>query len=122
MTGFEAGFDGDADADGVMNGYEWATGTSPTNSRSFGRLTISSAGDDVWVRFSRNTNATDVHFSLLCSSELSSPNFWTSIASNHLGAWLPPVPPVSLSEGGGESPFDVTVTDRRTNAPWDFIG
>ena len=120
LSGFDAGFDGDADADGVKNGYEWATGTSPTNASSLNRLTIASAGEDVLVGFPRNTNATDVRLSLQRSSELSSSNVWTGIASNHLGVWLPPVLPVSVSEVGASNPFEVTVTDHRTNAPSGF--
>jgi microcystin-dependent protein len=117
LNGFGAGFDDDADGDGIKNGFEWATGTNPTNASSFKGLAISSLGDDVLVRFPRNTNATDLRLSLQRTSELSSSNEWTSIASNHFGAWVPPVAPVSVQETGATNPLAVTISDRRTNFP-----
>jgi microcystin-dependent protein len=116
LGGFGAGFDGDADGDSVKNGFEWATGSNPTNASSFSRLTISSLADDVLVRFPRNTNATDLRLSLQRTGELISSNEWTGLASNHFGAWVPPAAPVTVQETG-TNPLTVTISDRRTNSP-----
>ncbi len=70
LSGTAAGFSTDADADAAGNGYEWATGTNPTNSQSIPPLNIQSAGKNVMVHFSRNTNATDVVFTLQRSTSI----------------------------------------------------
>lgn len=117
LSGPGAGFDGDADADGVENGFEWATGTSPTDANSSSRLAGSAAGENVLIRFPRNTNATDVRLFLQRATGLIASNVWTGIASNHFGVWLPPAAPVSVSEGGATNPREVIVADRLTNSP-----
>lgn len=120
LNGFDAGFDGDVDGDGVGNGMEWATGTSPTNASSFSKLVVSASGENVLVSFPRNTNATDVRLSLQRTAELTGSNFWTGIVSNQSGAWIPPAPPVSVSEDVTVQPHGVTIIDQRTNSPKAF--
>jgi microcystin-dependent protein len=117
LSGFGAGFDGDADGDSIKNGFEWATGSNPTNANSFKGLAISSLGDDVLIRFPRNTNATDLRLALQRTGELTSSNEWTGIASNNFGAWVSPAAPVTVQETGATNPLTVTISDRRTNFP-----
>jgi hypothetical protein len=62
-------------------------------------------------------NATDLRLSLQRTGELISSNAWTGLASNHFGAWVPPVAPVSVQETGATNPLTVTISDRRTNFP-----
>ena len=117
MSGFTAGFDGDADGDGIKNGVEWATGSIPMDPNSFGRLTISAVNENILIRFPRNTNATDLRLSLQRTGGVGSSNAWTGVASNHFGAWVPPAPPVSINETGATNPLNVTVAERWTNGP-----
>ncbi len=70
LSGAPAAFSADADADGEANGYEWATGTTPINAASLAPLTITSTSSNVSIGFSRNTNATDVIFTLQRSTNL----------------------------------------------------
>jgi microcystin-dependent protein len=114
LSNSAAAFDADADADGVRNGYEWATGTNPTNAESFVPLTINSAGNGMMIRFPRNTNATDVTFLLQRTAGLNNSNAWTAIATNSLGGWTPPA---IVTETGATNPVNVSVSDARTNRP-----
>ena len=114
LSGSGAAFDADVDADGVRNGYEWATGTNPTNAESFVPLTINSAGNEVMIHFPRNTNATDVTFLLQRAAGLNNSNAWTAIATNSLGAWTPPA---IVTETGATNPVNVSVSDALTNRP-----
>lgn len=112
-----AGFETDADGDGLNSGFEWATGTNPTNANSAARLGISLAGQNVTVRFPRNTNATDLRLSLQRNTALTSSNVWTGLVTNNLGVWIPPAVPVSVNETGATNPVNVGVSDSRTNLP-----
>jgi microcystin-dependent protein len=114
LSGANAAFDADADGDGAANGFEWATGTSPTNSASFAGLNIASADDAVNLQFTRNTNATDVSLSLERTVDLTNPNAWASIVTNLAGLWYPPA---VVLETGATNPVNVTVSDPRTNLP-----
>ena len=114
LSGAVAGFTADADADNAGNGYEWATGTNPTNAQSIAPLTINLAGGKVSVGFPRNTNATDVVFTLLRSTNLANPGAWTGIATNLAGAWSPPA---IVTETGAANPVNVTISPPLTNAP-----
>lgn len=120
LTGAEAGFDGDADGDGVSNGYEWATGTVPTDAALFTPLTIAAADTNVLIRFPRNTNATDIRLAVHRTVELGTSNTWATIASNHHGAWMPSAAPVSIQQSGSTNPLTIILTDRRTNSPGAF--
>jgi microcystin-dependent protein len=114
LSGNAAGFTADADADQAENGYEWATGSNPTNAQSFDPLTINSSSNNVLIGFPRNTNATDVVFTLLRSTELTQPVVWTAIATNTAGVWTPSS---IVTESGSTSPVNVTISDALTNAP-----
>ena len=114
LSGAAAGFSADADADAADNGYEWATGTNPTNSQSILPLTIQSAGGNAVVHFPRNTNATDVVFTLQRSSNLANSAAWMGIATNTGGAWSSPA---VVTETGSTNPVSVTVSTSLTNAP-----
>ena len=114
LSNTAASFTADADADQAANGYEWATGTNPTNAQSLAPLTINLAGSRVNVGFPRNTNATDVVFTLLRSTNLANGGNWTGIATNLAGIWsLPAV----VTETGAANPVNVIVSDPRTNTP-----
>ena len=114
LGGATAGFGADADTDGADNGYEWATGTNPTNTQSLALLKINSAGSNVMVGFSRNTNATDVIFSLQRSTNPAIAGAWTGIATNLAGVWSPPA---IVTETGAGNPVNVSISDPRTNEP-----
>ncbi len=116
LGGATAAFSADADADGENNGYEWATGTIPTNGQSFAPLTISPAGNNVSIGFPRNTNATDVIFTLQRSTNLANPIAWTGIATYAAGAWNPPA---IVTETGSSNGVIVNVSDTRTNGPFE---
>jgi microcystin-dependent protein len=110
-----AGFAADADLDNEQNGYEWATGTNPTNAQSLAPpLTISSIGSNAIIGFPRNTNAVDVIFTLQRTTNLANPAAWTGIATNLSGAWNPPA---IVTETGATNPVSVGVSDSLTNAP-----
>jgi microcystin-dependent protein len=113
LSGAAASFTADADADADENGFEWATGTNPTNAQSFDSLTISSTRSNVLIGFTRNTNATDVIFSLLRSTNLATSGAWTAIATNSAGVWTPSG---IVTESGSNSPVNVTISDPLTNA------
>ena len=114
LSNAAAGFSADADTDQAANGYEWATGTNPTNAQSLAPLTIHSAGSNVNIGFPRNTNATDVVFTLLRSTNLADPAAWTGIATNLAGVWMSPA---TVTETGATNPVNVTVSGSPTNAP-----
>jgi len=95
------------------NGYEWATGTNPTNSGSLALLGIGTTNSDAVVSFTRNTNATDVIIELQRSLNLVS-NGWSSIATNTAGSWTP-LGIVTETEAG--NPVDVEINDSQTNQP-----
>ncbi len=107
-----AAFDADPDGDGILNGFEWATGTNPTNAQSFVPLQIMAAGNAVNIQFPRNTNATDVVFTLQRSTGLSNPTAWVGLATNSQGTWSPPA---IVSESTASNPAAVTVFDPSTN-------
>ncbi len=109
-----AAFDGDFDADGWKNGYEWATGANPTNASSFAPLTISAEGDFVKVKFPRNTNATDIKFTLQRTLALTSSNSWTGVVTNQSGVWSSQA---VVTQSGATNPAQVTVIEPRTNQP-----
>jgi microcystin-dependent protein len=113
LSGAAAAFTADADSDAAENGYEWATGTNPTDAQSFDRLTINSSGNNVLIGFPRNTNATDVVFTLLRSTNLAQPGAWTAIATNTAGVWTPSA---IVTESGSTSPVNVNISDALTNA------
>jgi len=112
LSGGDALFDADPDNDGGKNGYEWATGTNPTNPASICMLGIGSTNTDAVVTFTRNTNATDVAIELQRSLNLVS-NVWSGIATNTAGSWNPPG---IVTESGTGNPVDVEITDSHTNA------
>jgi microcystin-dependent protein len=110
LTNNDAAFHSDADDDQVRNGFEWATGSNPTNSLSAERLKIGVNGAMAELQFSRNTNATDVTFFLQRSTDLSNPSGWSALATNSGGAWIGPV-----IETGSTNPLNVIISDPRTN-------
>ncbi len=114
LSGAAAGFSADADTDDADNGYEWATGTNPTNAQSLAALTIHSVGSNVMINFPRNTNATDVVFTVQRSTNVADAGAWTGFATNVAGVWNPPA---IVTETGVTNPVNVSVSDTRTNAP-----
>jgi len=113
VNGVAAGFNADADSDSAQNGFEWATGSNPTNAQSSVPLTISSAGGTANIQFPRNTNATDVVFTLLRSTNLAKSGAWTAIVTNTAGVWTPSA---VVAESGATNPVNVTISDALTNA------
>jgi microcystin-dependent protein len=113
LNGVEAGFNADADSDSAQNGFEWATGSNPTNAQSQVPLTISSAGGTANIQFPRNTNATDVVFTLLRRTNLAESGAWTAIVTNTAGVWTPSA---VVAESGSTNPVNVTISDALTNA------
>jgi microcystin-dependent protein len=115
LSGANAAFDADPDGDSVKNGFEWASGTNPTNAQSFARLMIDSGTDVVNIKFSRNTNATDVSLFLERTTGLNNAsNGWTGLVTNVAGAWTPPG---GVVETGATNPVNVTASDQKTNVP-----
>lgn len=112
LTGDFAAFDSDADGDGVKNGFEWATGTNPTNAASFTPLTIGAVGQQAKLRFARNTNATDITIHLQRTVALGNSNAWSGIVTNIAGSWISPT---IVSETGVTNPKPVEVSDALTN-------
>jgi len=111
LSGTNALFDADPDSDGGMNGYEWATGTNPTNPASITMLGIDIVTSDAVVSFTRNTNATDVAIYLQRSLDLMT-NVWNGIATNTAGSWSPAG---IVTETGAGNPVDVEIADSHTN-------
>lgn len=116
LAGPNALFDADPDGDGGKNGYEWATGTIPTNPASICMLGIHTTNTDAVVTFTRNTNATDVVIQLQRSLDLMT-NVWNGIATNTTGSWTPPG---IVTETGASNPVDVDITDSLTNSAAAF--
>jgi len=116
LSDTNAFFNADPDGDGGLNGYEWATGTNPTNPASITMLGISSINTNSVVSFTRNTNATDVAIHLQRSTNLVS-NVWNGIATNIVGSWNPPG---IVTETGAGNPVDVEITNTHTNHPAAF--
>jgi microcystin-dependent protein len=114
IFGDAAAFAADADGDGVSNGFEWATGTGLTNAASFTPLTIAAVGDQARLRFSRNTNATDVSIHLQRTATVANPNAWSGLVTNALGVWSWPD---VVTETGTNSVKAVEVSDALTNNP-----
>jgi len=112
LNGTAASFSADADGDQVSNGYEWATGSNPTNAPSFNRLVISSTRTNVLIGFSRNTNATDSIFTLQRSTNLANPGAWIGIATNSAGVWTSSA---IVTESSSTNPVNVTVSTPLTN-------
>jgi len=113
LSDTNAFFDADPDGDGGKNGYEWATGTNPTNPASITPLEIGRTNADTIVSFTRNTNATDVVIYLQRSLDLTT-NAWNGVVTNTAGSWNPPG---LVGETGAGNPLDVEVTDVLTNQP-----
>jgi microcystin-dependent protein len=113
LSGNPAGFSADSDGDAAENGYEWATGTNPTNAQSRAPVTISSAGGKANIHFLRNTNAIDVVFTLLRSTNLANSGAWSAIATNTAGVWTSAA---TVTESGSTNPVNVTIPDALTNA------
>ncbi len=116
LNGTNALFDADPDSDGGKNGYEWATGTIPTNPASITMLGIGIVTSDAVVSFTRNTNATDMAIYLQRSLDLMT-NVWSGIATNTAGSWTPPG---IITETGSGNPVDVEINDSQTNRPAAF--
>jgi len=114
IVGTNASFEADPDGDGASNGYEWATGTGLTNATSFAPLTIAAIDKQARLRFSRNTNATDVALHLQRTVALGNSNAWAGLVTNVAGAWSLPV---IVSETGSNSVKSVEVSDALTNNP-----
>jgi hypothetical protein len=76
-------------------------------------LTISSARTNALIGFPRNTNATDVIFTLLRSTNLAQAGAWTAIATNTAGVWSPSA---IVTETGSSNPVNVIISDALTNA------
>jgi microcystin-dependent protein len=113
LSGNAAGFGADADSDQADNGYEWATGTTPTNANSFANLSMRQSGTNVLVGFPRNTNALDIVFTLQRSRNPGNLPNWTGIATNVAGLWSPAG---IVTESGGANPANVSVSDTKTNS------
>lgn len=92
----------DADGDRADNAYEWATGSNPTNPASRHPLSLGSNS----VSFNRNTNAQDMVYYLQSTTNLTSTNGWTTVATNRAGVWNPAG---VVAETGTNNPVDVTV-------------
>ena len=114
LIGTNALFDADPDGDGAVNGLEWATGTELTNAASFAPLTIAAVDEQARIRFSRNTNATDVTIQLQRTSAVGDSNAWAGLVTNALGVWSSPG---ILNESGTNSVKSVEVSDALTNHP-----
>lgn len=110
----DAEFAVDFDGDGFRNGFEWATGSDPTNAASLHPLTIRLDGSDVILGFSRNTKAADIVLSVQRSGDLAIQDAWMGIATNSNGSWLPGV---AATESGVGNTVDVSIADAQTNAP-----
>jgi microcystin-dependent protein len=114
LSNLVAAFDFDYDGDGANNGLEWATGTNPTNTASLAPLAITAAGQEAKIKFTRNTNATDVIFVLQRTPDLGNSNAWVGFATNIAGAWSSPA---IISEILSGNPVNVEVSDSLTNQP-----
>ncbi len=66
------------------------------------------------IEFPRNTNATDVTFTLQRTTELTNPSGWVGLVTNVAGVWNPPA---LVVETGATNPVSVTVSDAPTNHP-----
>jgi microcystin-dependent protein len=106
-----AAFDADADGDGARNGFEWVTGTNPTNTASLAPLTIAAEGEQAKLSFSRNTHATDITIQLQRTSSLADTNAWTGLVTNVAGVWTSGI----VSETGTNIVKTVEVSDALTN-------
>jgi hypothetical protein len=114
LSGADALFDADPDEDGGRNGYEYGTGTIPTNTLSITPLSLTVTGQTVMIHFTRNTNAVDASLFLQRSADLSNPHGWTGHATNSLGVWMPSG---IVIETGTGNPVDVEVADSTSNNP-----
>jgi len=117
VTGYAAGFNADADSDLADNGYEWATGTTPTNASSFADLAISSSRTNVLIDFPRNTNALDVVFTLQRTTNFTGSLNWTGIATNVSGVWSPAG---IVTENDASNPATVSVSNSATNSVAEY--
>jgi hypothetical protein len=117
LVGDDASFLDDPDGDGGKNGYEWATGSIPSNANSIVRLDIGSTNAHQQVLFTRNTDATELTLTVQCTTDLTDTNAWTGVATNVLGVWTPPA---VVSESGSGNPVDVNVSVGLTNASAAF--
>lgn len=76
-----------ATGDGYPNLLKYATGSSPTNSDGWARLYLAMTNGHYGVRFSRNTNATDVTVIVEGRHSLTNGTAWAGIATNRFGSW-----------------------------------
>ena len=113
LTGTNAAFGADRDGERALNGYEWATGTIPTNALSFTPLSITRTGQTAWVGFTRNTNATDVTVRLQRTDDPADTNTWSTFLTHASGGWTPHT---IVTESGAGNPVDVQVSDIATGA------
>jgi microcystin-dependent protein len=114
LTGPAAAFGADPDGDGADNGYEWATGTDPTNAQAFEALSIGTAGSRATIHFQRNVFATDITLALQRATALGGADPWGVIATNHGGVWSAAG---IVRESGPGPTMNVEVTDDLTNDP-----
>ena len=78
-----------AAGDGVPNLLKYATGSSPTNRDLLANLGVWVSNGLFWVRFHRNTNASDVTLFVEAKTNLLEA-VWSGIATNaHSGGWQP---------------------------------
>jgi len=117
LSGTNADFTADPDGDGGLNGYEWATGSDPTNALSLVPLTMLVESNSPSLHFTRNTNATDVTIYVQQSTNLLNSAGWTGLATNAAGTWTPPG---AVIESGPTSPRDVQIGLSATNAPASY--
>ncbi|MEI6810337.1 MAG: hypothetical protein WCN95_16580, partial [bacterium] len=89
---------------------KYATGSSPTNSDSLARMGGVVSNGLFWLRFNRNTNATDVTLIVEARTNLLTAA-WRGIATNvNSSGWLPPEM-VEESGVGATNPVTTSVKD-----------
>jgi hypothetical protein len=102
----------DPDADGYPNLLEYATGGNPTNADEVASLAVARTNGFLWLRFTRDANATDVKLIVEGAYSITNNTPWAGIATNAEGLWSGSVPVI---ETGG-NPRDVAVQDSVANA------
>lgn len=111
------GPDGDDDADGCANLYEYVTGSNPTNGASNAALSATRTNNLFALRFLRDTNAVDVTIFVEGSDATADNAIWTGLATNSNGSWGGAT---NLVEGGG-NPAAVTAFDDSSTATNRFL-
>ncbi len=108
ITGTNTAYNQSATGDGYANLLKYATGSSPTNSDNRAQMKSTQTNGLFALKFSHNTNATDLILYVEGAYTTTNDAPWVGIATNNHGSW-----------GTTTNVSEDTGTDPATDVVWD---